>query len=1234
MRTKRSGFAVTPVLGLIVLATAGLVFSAGFAEGAVVRQHYEFDEPVVTTTGKYDQISMDGTWSHGEPGEPVLPMSPVRLLLPPGEVIAGISIIPGEKVTLDGHFLVEPGRMQRPLSFTGPYDASPPKGAIYGSSDAFPVELHDEPHTGLFRGHRIATFALNPVEYIPAEGRLSYWRSIDVEIETVPSTEAMRETETMIRRDARTRSRLGNIVDNTEGATAYDAVERVRTGGRDLDPALGYTYLIIATESWDDIVQPLVAYQTERGHKTGLFLLSWILANYTAGVDDQEDIRDFIIDAYATWDIDFVLLVGDARDSQGIPVRGLYSQAYSGQYVDDDIAADMYYGCLDGTWNDDGDGRWGEPGEDDLYHEVAVGRACVDSESEASNFVTKVTRYPTAPILSESDEAVMVGELLWSGNPNTWGGDYKDQVKDGSSAHGYTTVGFPASMNVGTLYDRDGTWSYSQLITLMENGMNIVNHLGHCNVTYAMKMTTSDIPSFDNDGTVHSYNFVYGQGCYSGSLDNRNSGGGYESDCFAEQFQVDDDGAVAVVMNSRYGFGDPGGTNGSSQYYDREFFDAMFGEGIYAIGEANDDSKMDVIWAINYGANRWCYYELNVFGDPAMELWTAEPADMDVTHPESVFLGVPVFEVTVNTSGGAPIEGACVTVFTADYSTYDTGLTDASGQVTLSPQTDDVGTLYVTVTAHDCLSYSGEAEILPPDGPYLVFDTCAVFDDTGDADGELDAGESVGLDITLENVGVDPASGVSALLTSEDPYVTVVTSTRSFPNIPAGGFGTCVEPYELLIAGNTPDQHLVAFDGDVTANEGTWGCAFGLVVQAPVIGAGDLAVNDVDQGNGDGGADPGETVDLQLWLSNTGHSDADMLTGVITCTHPHIVVIDGTGECAAVPAGGSRIMGDFQIEVLPSCPSPEMVDLDISISAASGYETTLVTTLAIGPWFDDVEDDRGWTCGAIEDDAGSGHWVRAEPIGTEYSGQPCQPDADHTTDPGITCFVTANGSVGGSAGEADVDGGSTTLLSPVFDLSDATSATLGYWRWYTNDLGNNPGEDYWTVDVTADGENWAHLEYTTESANSWNEFTFNVGDYVAFSDRFQVRFIATDESPGSLVEAAVDDFTLDVVRVPVTDAETAAVIAATGLVSVGPNPFNPRTSIVYQIGAATHAKVRLYDVSGRCVRTLVDGPVVGGEHRVYFDGTSDSGLNLASGVYFLLMETPDITQVRQLTLLK
>ena len=74
----------------------------------------------------------------------------------------------------------------------------------------------------------------------------------------------------------------------------------------------------------------------------------------------------------------------------------------------------------------------------------------------------------------------MVGEYLgWT----PWGGDYKDEVKEGSANWGYTTVGFPQPpFAVDTLYDRDypgNDWPKSELINRLNNNPNIVNHIGH-----------------------------------------------------------------------------------------------------------------------------------------------------------------------------------------------------------------------------------------------------------------------------------------------------------------------------------------------------------------------------------------------------------------------------------------------------------------------------------------------------------------------------------------------------------------------------------------------------------------------------------------------------------------------------------------------------------------------------------------------------------------------------------
>lgn len=212
----------------------------------------------------------------------------------------------------------------------------------------------------------------------------------------------------------------------------------------------------------------------------------------------------------------------------------------------------------------------------------------------------------------------------------TWGGDYKDEVKDGSCAHGYCTAGFPAEYNVQTLYDRDASgnnWSKSELIDILNGGVHLVNHLGHSNVNVAMKLYNSDVDALTND----KHFFGYSQGCYAGAFDNREpppsvGAPGYkEYDCVAEHLVTNSTGAFAYIANSRYGWGEKQSTDGPSQYYDRQFWDAVFGERIANLGKANQDSKEDNIGFVSSGVMRFCYYELNLLGDPQTPLFDLRP---------------------------------------------------------------------------------------------------------------------------------------------------------------------------------------------------------------------------------------------------------------------------------------------------------------------------------------------------------------------------------------------------------------------------------------------------------------------------------------------------------------------------------------------------------------------------------------------------------------------------------
>ena len=175
---------------------------------------------------------------------------------------------------------------------------------------------------------------------------------------------------------------------------------------------------------------------------------------------------------------------------------------------------------------------------------------------------------------------------------------------------------------------------------------------------------------------------------------------------------------------------------------------------------------------------------------------------------------------------------------------------------------------------------------------------------------------------------------------------------------------------------------------------------------------------------------------------------------------------------------------------------------------------------------DDLEADTGWVVGAPGDNAVTGVWERVDPVGTA-----AQPDDDHTPVPGTMCFVTGQCAPGCGLGDNDVDGGQTTLTTPTIDLSAMPEARIGYWRWYSNDTGADPNADVFVVEVSNDnGSTWTNVETVgpsgPQTSGGWFFHGFKVTDFVLPTAQMRLRFIASDEGLGSLVEAAVDDFTV------------------------------------------------------------------------------------------------------------
>ena len=83
-----------------------------------------------------------------------------------------------------------------------------------------------------------------------------------------------------------------------------------------------------------------------------------------------------------------------------------------------------------------------------------------------------------------------------------------------------------------------------------------------------------------------------------------------------------------------------------------------------------------------------------------------------------------------------------------------------------------------------------------------------------------------------------------------------------------------------------------------------------------------------------------------------------------------------------------------------------------------------------------------------------------------------------------------------------------------------------------------------------------------------------------------------------------------------------------------PNPFNPITTIAYQLDQAGPVSLVVYDPRGKTVRTLVDAPKPAGTHATVWDGRSDLGRAVSSGVYFYKIRARGLTLTRRMVLLK
>ncbi|MGD9140218.1 MAG: C25 family cysteine peptidase [bacterium] len=1214
-------------LGLSGLFFAAiLIISYSGVAASVIQKTVDFQDPEIGVSGAFSTVSIKGCLEVGLPGQPLLPAYGMSILLPQGHEVAGVRVATSNTTEFALEYPLEWAKQQYPLSMEGPYEQTLADEDIYGGEDAFPAEQVVHVSTEVFRGYSIAFLRVYPAVYAAANNALIFSSRIDITVDTRPSEEElMRSIGSLRAGNRKDVQRLAGMVEDIAEARSYEARSFPAPLASIVDASETYPYVIITNSTLESAFENLKDLKDEQGYRTKIVLVSDITSNYS-GDDTQMKIRNFIIDAYQNWETEFVLFGGD---DEIIPHRGLYADA--GGTTDSDIAADLYYMGLDGNWNTDGDSFWGEVPEADLVPEISSGRAAVSTLTEANYFVDKMIKYQRTPVTGDIENALMLGELLWS-DP-TWGGDYKDEIKDGASTHGYTTAGFPGNFTVTTLYDRDiapAEWDKYDLFPLLNGGQHIVNHLGHCNTTYGLRMVNSDMPSLTADGVSNTYNVIYSQGCYAASFDNRTSSGGYTDDCIGEYLTMHQYAAVAFVGNTRYGWGAHESTRGASQYYDRQFFDAMFAEDITIIGLADVDSRVDNIPFIDAtGPGRWVYYELVVLGDPAMDIWTGVPGTVTALLPETIYVGEN--EVAVRITGSGGVEGARVSIYSD--STYSCELTDADGYAYLDPMALETGELYVSVMAHNFHTYVDTIPVAEATGALLILTDYPVDDDgsggsSGNADGLVDDGEYIESIITTENIGQGTATDATATLRSGDLYVSVVDSTTSFSSIPAGSLGTASSALVFIADPDVPDGEVIDLEVYLAYSDTAVTRHVQFTAHAPVLAVEGLLIDDSVVGNVDGCLEAGETVELTFTLGNAGSGDAEGATVYLSTSDPYATVLQDESYVANIASEGqAQLVTPFVVQVSPGCPMFHEIDLDLDIQLASGrqaYDTASMTTGGL------ISDDM---------ESGEGPWTH-EVVNDGYVDEwHMETYRNHTG--GGTYSWKCGGA--GSANYSDYSNGA--LVTPALCLGP--DATLTFWHYmdaetysgsYTWDGGiveiSTDGGYSWTL-ITPNG-GYPHLIYPNSASpfdgdtpcwgetSGWEQVTF---DLSAYTGSAMIRFQFGSDGYTTEEGWYIDDVevTADLASVKIDPGDMEPLPVRFALRIAGRNPVSGQARVSFDVPKTAAVAVEVFDVQGRVVNTLANSVLEPGSYEMEWDSSKSS-----PGVYFVRMKTNEFEKVHKI----
>jgi len=722
---------------LAVLTTFLVMPSALLAEVSSVQTvQFSSGDLSFTEVKGYDVVRLKDCYGLSEAGMPDLPSKEVMVALPVGMAAQTVRVLSTSSEEVSGKYDVFPTQPPRKVgSLNAEADFVEPDQKVYASAEPYPTNLVEFLRQTDLAGQGMAVIRVNPVQYVPAEGKLTFYTSITFVIEGVGGYECGDYLPASISENGREmyEQTVRDMVINPEEVELVVGEAPFSTG---VEPG-DYDYVIITDDDWVDDFQPLADWKTQKGVATNIVTTDWIYNHGGYYGLNFDRIRAFVIDAHNTWGATYFLLGGD---TEYIPN---HTKLVRGYHVDNDT----YYSDYDGDWT----------------CEVHVGRASVTSSSQVDTFIDKVFTYEQDPPLTDyAEKAGLFGFDLHS-----------DGSGEGEGLMENIDAIIPYTWSVTKVYDSHSGNHRTDVLSAMNAGQNLLAHMDHASDDNLGTGWKNHRLVVDNDDMDRLYNgdrqgILYTGGCHAGEYT--------ISACILEHYvRNTNGGGVAAVGNSHYGWYTPYNPDTYSLLYERLFFRSVFdGANEYKLGKCfsdhkNDGPKSDDLY-------EFVFTTLTLLGDPELPIWTEDPGSFNVSHPSTLPTGPSSFTVHVEATGGGNVDQAYVCLWKGD-EVYLTGNTNTSGDVTFTPSPSTEGTMYVTVTKHNYIPYEGSAEVtggVPIVSIELVPDHSPVI---------VPRGSSFGFTGTVTNT-TDQFQQVDIWLMAYVPGIGMYGPLKRFNNVP------------------------------------------------------------------------------------------------------------------------------------------------------------------------------------------------------------------------------------------------------------------------------------------------------------------------------------------------------------------------------------------------------------------------------------------------------------------